>query len=360
MSAMIDVEGGWVPAVKLDLYNATPYAFAEIESQFRKWASGQTLPPLDAVTGWMEVTPQRAEAWLMRNAQNRKTNFATIEAYSQQMINDQWKRTGQTITFSAKEMLVDGQHRLWAALLSGCTFNCYVITDLPHEKNIFAFIDNVRPRSAADALQTAGVNGKSSQVAKIVKELAWPWDREALLIRGRVPMVAMMNHEVLSYQQEHLELLTAVKLVYANYKAAAGKLGTTVAGFVAWKILELYDETILEGFMTAVGGDSAALPPGHPVAALLKILAEHEAAKAAKAYGKVGKLSKMRMRQINALLTMTEVLAYTIKAFNLMQIGARVQKLAFDRAEAMPQFVTPEELAEHNESELPDVAAEAA
>lgn len=351
MSAIVNVDGGWVPLVKLDLNSTTGHMFADAEDQFRKSVGAQDIPALDAQTGWMEITPQRAETWLMRNSKNRKANFPTIEAYAQQMINGQWKRTGQAILFSDHDVLLDGQHRLWAGYISGCTFYSFVVTEVPDAKDLFAFIDNVRPRTAADALQTSGVNGKSPQVARIIKELGWPYDRETLLIKGRIPMIAMSNHEVLGYQQDHPELLAAVKLLQANYKPAAQQLGTTVAGFMAWKILEYYNEESLTAFMTALGGDSSLLPEGHPVAALRKRLADHEAANAAKAYGRVGKLTKKLLEQQRHLLTITEVLALAIKAFNLTMKGEQIKKLVLETNEAFPQFVEPSELARPEETD---------
>lgn len=345
MSEIVNGDGGWTPAVKLDLYAATTHMFAEVEDQFRKWADGKETPLLDAQTGWTEITPQCAEAWLIRNVKNRKAHFATIEAYAVQMINRQWKQTGQPILFSNTGDLLDGQHRLWAGYLSGCSFNSFVVSDVPYDDRLFAFIDNVLPRTAADALQTAGVNGQSPQVARIIKDLAWPYDREMLMINGRMPMVAMAHHEVLGYQQDNPELLTAVKLVRTNYKAAATRLGATVAGFVAWKILDYYGEDKLTMFMGALGSDASRLPKGHPVAALQKRLGDHEAAKAARAYAKVGKLTKKMIEQQRQYLNITEMLALTIIAFNTMMKGEELSKLAVANNEAFPVFVEPDELS---------------
>ena len=41
-------------------------------------------------------------------------------------------------------VLLDGQHRLWAILLSGTAITTFVVTNLPAHPHLFAYIDNVQ------------------------------------------------------------------------------------------------------------------------------------------------------------------------------------------------------------------------
>jgi hypothetical protein len=324
----------WSPAVSLDLYTADGHTFAEVEERFKEWVKTQPLPPFDAATGWQEITPQRAESWLMRNAKNRKAVWQTIEAYGVQIANRQWKRTGQPIIFTDEEILLDGQHRLWACYLTRLPIDSYVVTGVPHEEKLFAFVDNVRPRSGADALYIAGVNGLAAHLSAVVKQLAERWDQGLMRIRGRAPMPQMSNMEVLAYVQEHPGLAAAAKFVQANYKAAARRLDSPlVATFLAWKIIELHGEDPLDRFMTALLSNS--LPDGHAVAALQKRLDRHERAKTA------SRRSALR----KDMAPSSEILALAIKAFNLMTQGKTPRSLSVQTDESFPQLIDPAELA---------------
>jgi len=85
------------------------------------------------------------------------------------MAKGQWKATGQPMLFDRNGILQDAQHRLFAELISGVTIKSFIVTDIDPIPNLFAFIDNSRPRSAATALQTMGMNGVSSTIAKVIK-----------------------------------------------------------------------------------------------------------------------------------------------------------------------------------------------
>jgi hypothetical protein len=326
-------EDDWTPAVTLDLYSATSHTFAEIEARFKEWLKNQPLPPLDATTGWEEITPRRAEAWLMRNYKNRKAVFAAIQAYSVPVINGHWMRTGQPIIFTNEGVLLDGQHRLWACYLANRPIPSFVVTDVPHHERLFAFIDNVRPRSGADALYIAGVDGFAPHINMVIKTLALRYDNGLLRVRGVVPMPAPSPMDILAYVQEHPDLLEAAKLVHGNYKSAAKRLDDKlVATFLAWKIIGLHGEDALDRFMTALVSNS--LPEGDPVGALQKRLDRHERAKFASPKAAIRK----------DVLHTKDILAYAIKAFNLMVIGRSTKGLTLLTDEAFPQLVDPSEL----------------
>jgi len=311
---------------------ATARNFVDAEQRFAAWAKNQERVPLAAETGWIEITPQIAERWLTRNARNRKANFATIEAYAIQIVNDQWKRTGQPIIFTDAGMLLDGQHRLWAIYLTGHPAWSYVLTDVPHEEDLFAFVDNSRPRTAADALHIVGVNGLANRLTAIVRNIAWRWDQGLMRIRGAAPMPKPSNREVMGYVQEHPELLRAVKLMEANHKTAAKRLDDpVVAGFLAWKIVELHGDDALDRFMS--GLIAKDLSDSDPLALLQRRLERHERAKTA----------SRRSSAARDRLTQTDILAVSIKAFNGMIRGQPMRPSGLNLVldENFPTLVEP-------------------
>jgi hypothetical protein len=326
----IKTSDGWTPIVTLDLLTATSYSFKEAEERFNGWAKSQPAEPFTLTTGWQQITPQMAEALLKRNAKNRKANFQTIQAYAVQICHNGWKKTGQPIIFTDEGILLDGQHRLWAAYLCNRSIDTFVVTEVPADAKLFAYIDNVRPRTGGDALYIAGVNGMGSHVVAIVKQLAHRWDMGLLSIRGRVPAVPLSNREILGYVEEHPSLVVAAKLVQGSYKSAVNRLSDPlVATFLGWKIIEMHGEDALDEFMSAL--ITKDLPDGHPVALLQKRLDLHRKAKAGAKDANTRK----------DVLSTPEILAYSIKAFNFLRTGRQVRRLTLQIDEAFPQLVEP-------------------
>lgn len=304
-------------------------AFNDLVKRFQRWAKNQPLPPLALTSGVHTLSAEQCGELLIRNQKNRQISYATVYAYALQIINGKWKMTGQPVIFTNRGMMLDGQHRCWAGFLSGKPISIYVITDVPHEDQLFAYIDNSKPRTGADALQVAGINGMSSHIAAVVREVAIRWDHNYFKVSGPIQNVAMSNQEVLAYVQSSNGLVEAVKLAQ-SYKRSAQILGNPkVASFLVWKILEKYGEDVVNDFMTAIADDE--LPEGHPIIALRKKVD----------LPKPPPRSRLRPET----LPMQQILGYAIKAFNLMVTGQRIQagRLRLDVREEFPQFVEPAE-----------------
>src|SRR5262245_9620680 len=170
MSANTAANAGWQPRFVLDLATARGKAFEEITSNMEKWRQEAPLPALSLTDGWHTITPQIAEELLKRNpvGANRKAVLSTVVYYAAQMRRGDWPKTGQPLIFNSKADLADGQHRLWASYLSGTAFDTYVVTNVPDHERLFAYIDNGKVRSPANALQTAGMNGVSPLIVKVL------------------------------------------------------------------------------------------------------------------------------------------------------------------------------------------------
>lgn len=91
----------WVRAVPtLDLATASKNAIEEAIAAFWKERDARkvagTLPanPFDRGDGWYTVTPQMAEAALMRTSGNRPMVANAIKAYAADMTTGQWQQIG--------------------------------------------------------------------------------------------------------------------------------------------------------------------------------------------------------------------------------------------------------------------------
>jgi hypothetical protein len=333
----------WHPAHKFNLLTGSPLAFRKVVSEFEKWSEGQPTEALGVSCGWYVVTPQMAERFLRRNPKNRAVHFPTIVAYATQLINGEWQKTGQPLIFTDWEDLLDGQHRLWACYLTNRSFETYIVTGVESKPHLFAYVDNNKPRTAGDALETAGLNGLSRHVATVINSLAYRSDQGALTFTGRSSVGELSPREVLGYMQDHPELLEAAHYVEDNHKSAKSKLGPAIATFIAWKSIALNGGTEqLDVFLDAMLASD--LPVGHPVQILRKLINPDVPSFATKAGSKAEKLfqqseySKLKERIKVKPLGLNLTLAYAITAYNHLQRGeTKVGKLLIDPSEPFPE-----------------------
>jgi hypothetical protein len=101
------------------------------------------------------VTPGLAQKWLEGNTSNRTIVQKVAEKYAADMKAGKWNGcNGETIKFGlgedGREMLYDGQHRLWAIIESGCSIWMEVISGLRPEDR--PTIDVGLQRKTGDAL----------------------------------------------------------------------------------------------------------------------------------------------------------------------------------------------------------------
>lgn len=112
------------------------------------------------------ITPVLAEYYLSKNTENRKLTNKNIDALVRVLRNGEWVVNGETIKFNVKGQLIDGQHRLWACVISGIPFKSLCVDEV--SDLAFMTIDVGAKRTAADILSIGQVNN-SNTMAAIVK-----------------------------------------------------------------------------------------------------------------------------------------------------------------------------------------------
>lgn len=105
------------------------------------------------------VTPNKARYILQKynntaKLSNRKPSKMLVAKYAQDMINGDWKPSGQTIQFSSDGDFMDGQHRLLAIIQSDIPQDCLVVYGL--NRDSFDIIDSGKSRSFGDIAQIKG------------------------------------------------------------------------------------------------------------------------------------------------------------------------------------------------------------
>jgi len=324
----------WIPAVRCEL-TAGPQAFQHAVLRFRDWAGSQPRPVITLQNGWHTITPQMAEQLLICNRHNRPLRWGAVLQYATQMANKRWKKNGEPVILTDRGDLEDAGHRLFACYFTNCSFDTYVVADVPHDEEVFASIDNGVSRTGGDVLHGAGLNGLSPHLQSVIKQFAIRYDEGSLAFAGRLQVSPITNQDILDYVKAHPTLSETAHQVKDLYPGAIRRLGDkAVTTFLAWKIRDAHGSGVLEDFMQALV--EPGLPSGNPVAVLQQRLDAHEAAKLA-----APQSAKARQR-----LNDTKILALAILAFNAWRAGTTVRRLDPRMEDPFPRIESePDEIA---------------
>jgi len=101
------------------------------------------------------ITPAMASAWLADNHfDNRRLDDRNVDKISRDIKADRWVFDGNAIRFDKNGDIIDGQHRLWAIVMSGKPVSSLVIRNLDNEAKMT--IDSGKARGNADFLHFKG------------------------------------------------------------------------------------------------------------------------------------------------------------------------------------------------------------
>ena len=143
------------------------------------------------------VTPSYAKQLLESNTKNRSVNDIIVNRYAKDITEGNWKEdTGEAIKISKTNVILDGQHRLYAIVKANTSAYLHVITDL--DDSVFDVLDTGKPRSAVDVFKIQGIKQENTIPSIIV--------RYKTLKRGRMKADSRMdnftNSEILDFYNE--------------------------------------------------------------------------------------------------------------------------------------------------------------
>ena len=173
-------------------------------------------PPENSRVFW--ITPAMAKYLREKyNLDNRPEKPTKIGQYAKAMLSGEWRLTGDTVKFSNRGILRDGQNRLRACEESGRT-----IPD-PHRvrcrRQFFAVMDQGKNRDGSDLLAIAGVANSSIVAASI----RWAHLFETDTVKMRTTIAPP---EVLRLYQERYHGITSMvsvaRAIYHQTKWPAG------------------------------------------------------------------------------------------------------------------------------------------
>jgi hypothetical protein len=174
-------------------------------------------PPIGSVV--LTINPDDAAVILeLYNEGNRGRKNTKIRQFAEDMKKPGWGLTGDTIKFSDKQILRDGQNRLAACVRAGVPFKSHVVFAI--EDRLFAVMDRGKPRSVSDILQ---IEGKYTQTKNLAMAVRWVklFDEGKVLTR-----LSYEPQEVLQLLRNDYstlpEFMTKARAIYLATRAPPG------------------------------------------------------------------------------------------------------------------------------------------
>ena len=252
----------------------------------------------------MAVGPETATRWLEGNTHNRPVRDAHVEELARDMREGRWHMTGDPVKFTDDGTLLDGQHRLWAVIVSGCTVPLAVVRGLDVAAQ--DYIDIGSKRTAGDQI-ILGDMDVSRAAAQTMAAVA----RGLFLYQGR----RATQPEVLSFVRAHEDRLREATY-YVNASKSAGLRGGTIYGLAFYVLSEVDFEdatTFLRDVTTGQG-----LVQGDPAYALRQ------------------RFLRTPPRTDRSASSVKVNMAYIVKAWNAWRQGRKLQHVRYALDEPTP------------------------
>ncbi len=118
-----------------------------------------------------DVTPQYAEELLSANTHNRRINSTVVGRYSVDMLADEWPFVGDPVRVEENGLLLDGQHRLAAIVMSGKTIPMIIVRGLGTDAQRSMDIGNKRTLANTFSLEGLGEVTDTSTLSALLRRI---------------------------------------------------------------------------------------------------------------------------------------------------------------------------------------------
>lgn len=265
-------------------------------------------------TEWVMITPEMATKWLEEcNQNNRTIREHWVTRLANDMASGKWRgRNGEAIRFDSANRLIDGQHRLWACIQSNTPFESAVMYGLDTED--YKTIGIGASKSFADFLGPVHGEKNTTLYASSVR-MVFCWSRGILhnMKDGRT-MPTIMDLEIC--YKDHPHLKESVHWV-ASLSSIKGLLIPAYAVLIHYSAYCTGVVGTAEDFLSRVGSGLGLLEDS-PTYQLRRHLTANQLAKRGRGKAK------------------EDILALTIKAWNMVKEGKKTKDLRFRTGEEFP------------------------
>lgn len=257
------------------------------------------LPPITIEL--VDVTPELALQWLVKNVSNRNLRKGTVAQYGRDMAAGDWTINGSTVVFDEKDTLIDGQHRLSAIAaceIPGASFPLLVARGV--DARAKRTIDGGMKRTMSDRLKIDGTQASATILASLLRR-AHMWDRGVYVnVGGNPPSAA----EMYAYLDDNPGVLWSSEFAGSVRRRVLAP--TSVVAIAHWVTSRVSSGDAKWFFEQLI--EPTELPAGHAIHALNKKLT-------AEASQRVGRANE------------TELLAAFVIAWNAFRKGRSISKI---------------------------------
>lgn len=169
-----------------------------------------------------KIGPKTAKEYLKKNIDNRNLRTSHSEKLAAAIRALEWGLNGETIKFNRNGVLIDGQHRLNAVIVSGKPIVAIVVRGI--DPNLFHTIDQGKPRNLRDILVVEKIKnpGHMAMAIPILIKL-----EGGFLLRGSHGWTNQF--ESLEFLDKNKELHKAVKFCKESGASKIGSIGMVAA-----------------------------------------------------------------------------------------------------------------------------------
>ena len=219
----------------------------------------------------VNLTPAMAEEFLTNNEGNRSVRKNKVTKYAYQMANNQWIPNSDPIRFDVENNLIDGQHRLKAAIMSETTLvDTIVVSGL--SRQAYTTIDDGIVRKVGDILARENIPNANEvgSLARWMIVIERGSDPRTTHQHGQVTKTDILNWVLKNNEQAQVTVKLAKR---ATKGCPIGKSPWSV--FLYQVITQKGIDTAEEFVHGCVNGDSNAQDPRNTIRKWIVRLKSH-------------------------------------------------------------------------------------
>lgn len=269
-----------------------------------EFSDGKSIPNF---RGWNDYATRRAIVMIIdpdsareilrhQNTKNRPCSPVNIVKYARDMTAGNWKVNGEAIVFAWNGRLMDGQNRLHACVKTGIPLVTFVVFGV--DPDAFDTINQGKKRGVGEALGIAGERNGKNLAASIALLNTYETSTSLSGFVSVKPLTVGESDEVL---RRHPGLRESVSYICSRNKTLwflMPRVGS-VCHYLFTQIAPFEADLFFDDLASGVGLDY-----GDPVLYLRNRL--------------------MREKDAKAKLPMADIMALTIKAWNIRRSGRKV------------------------------------
>ena len=255
------------------------------------------------------ITPRLARKLLEQNTNNRDISPGNLAKIKLIMERGEWELNGEAIKIAKNGRILDGQHRLMAAVETATTFSTLIVYGLDDETQ--ETMDSGKSRTIANVLTLRGYKNAArlaSIVTSIIREEQWSLKAAAT---GSTAYVVTPKQVV-----DRLQVEPSLEDLASNVRPLTALLSGRTAGLLYYVLSSVDADDAQYFFDRLVAGDG--MERDNPILVLRNLLM-------------VLKQEKRGVR------SQTYVSALVVKAWNKYRLGEPVKQLKFTIGGANPE-----------------------